>query len=142
MNLRQLIPRKRTRWLIGGSAAVISYLYFTDPNDGALTAAFIGQLATPVIAVWFAFLARKAIFDYLDIEEVYRKAKESTVGAGLIFLGTCIVFFGLLGLFGASARAQDVNTYIPAQATQHVYVLKAEQKKEWPSHSSPFILPG
>ncbi len=73
--------RKRNYFLVGGSFLVVLYLYLTDPNGGAMTAIFLQQLATPVIAVWFAYLARKALFDYLDMEELYARAKESSIGA-------------------------------------------------------------
>lgn len=132
--MKNLLPRKRTRWLIGGSLAVLGYLFYSDPNDGALTVAFLAQLATPILAVWFAYIARKALFDYLDMEELLSKAKQSTVGAAIAFLAVCLVFYGLLGLFGPSARAQDVRTYIPTQAYEYVSTVKAEQYSLWPDH--------
>lgn len=126
--------RHRNYTLVGGSLLVILFLYLTDPNGGAITATFLGQLATPVIAVWFAYLARKALFDYLDMEELYAKAKESTTGSAIVFVGVCLVFFGLLGLFGSSARAQDVNTYIPPKATSYLPTVKAELNTLWVNH--------
>jgi hypothetical protein len=126
--------RKRNYFLAGGSFLVLLFAYFSDPNGGALTLAWLQQLTMPVVAVWFAYLARKALFDYLDMEELLAKAKESTVGAAITFLAVCLVFFGLLGLFGNSARAQDVTTYIPAKAYIHIPVLRTEQYRLWPDH--------
>lgn len=129
--------RKRTLWLAGGSFLVLLYLLLTDPNDGILTATFIAQLATPIIAVWFAFLVRKALFDYIDMGELFNKAKESAVGAAIVFAGVCIVMFGLLALFGSSARAQDVKTYIPEKAHTYLPVVITEQKNIWFNHPKP-----
>lgn len=126
--------RKRNYWLAGGSAIVLLFAYLSDPNGGALTAAWLQQLTMPVVAVWFAYLARKALFDYLDMEELLAKAKQSTVGAAISFLAVCIVFFGLLGLFGTSARAQDVTTYVPVKAHIHLPTVKSEQYRLWPDH--------
>lgn len=125
--------RKRNLVLIGGSFLVIAFLYHTDPNDGALTASFLQQLTTPIVAVWFAYAARKALFDYVDMEELYQKAKDSATGAGITFLGICVVFFALLGLFG-SAKASEVTTYVPTKAAVYIPVVKAEQKALWVNH--------
>ncbi len=120
-----------------GSLAVLAYLYLTDPNNGALLPAFMGQLATPILAVWFAFLMRKVLMDYVNVEELYNKLKETSVGSGIGFLGVCLVMFALLGLFGGQVRAQPVETYIPVQAKEHIVVLRKEQVEYWPT--SPFL---
>jgi hypothetical protein len=126
--------RKRNYWLAGGSFLVLLFTYLTDPNGGALTVAWLQQLSMPVVAVWFAYLARKALFDYIDMGELLDKAKQSTVGAAISFLAICLVFFGLLGLFGNSARAQDVRTYIPPKAYTHLPTVIVEQQRLWPDH--------
>lgn len=129
--------RFRNLFMIGGTLIVLVYLFYSDPNHGNLTVPFLAKLATPVIAVWFAHLARKALFDYLDMGTVYRKARETATGAGLVFLGLCIVIFGLLGLFGSQVYAQSVHTYIPPQAHQHLPTLVSEQQQHWPQHPKP-----
>lgn len=126
--------------LVGGTLIIAAYLLVSDPNDGTLTLTFFAKLATPVIAVLFAHLARKALFDYLDMGLLFKKAKETATGAGLVFLGICIVIFGLLGLFGSQVYAQDVKTYIPQQAYTHVPTLVAEQKRLWRDHPKPGLL--
>lgn len=126
--------RKRNYVLVGGSIFVLLYQYFTDPNGGAITATWLGQLATPIVAVWFAFLASRAIFDSMHVGELYQKAKESTVGAALIFVGICIVMFGLLGLFGTSAHGQTVSTYIPEKAYTYIPMVRTELYSLWPEH--------
>ena len=132
--------RRRNLVLIGGSLLVISLLFLTDPDNGSLTLAYLQQLSTPVIAVWFAFLARKALFDYLDVEDVFKKAMETATGAGYVFLGICLVFFGLLGLFGNSARAQSVDTFIPEKAVTYLPMLRVEQEKFWADHPKDICL--
>ena len=132
--MRELL-RFRNIFLVLGSIAIIAYLYISDPNPGhGTTLVFLGTLATPVIAVFFAHLARKALFDYLDMGQLYRKAKETATGAGLIFLGICLVMFGLLGLFGSQVYAQDVKTYVPTQARLYLPELKKEINTYWADH--------
>lgn len=126
--------RLRKVVLIGGSLLVVLYLFLSDPNDGELTIPFLAKLATPIIAVWFAHIARKALFDYIDMQAIAKKARETATGSGLVFLGVCIVIFGLLGLFGSQVYAQDVQTYIPPQAQQHLPTLQLEKDRYWPLH--------
>lgn len=133
--------RFRNIFLVLGSIAIVAYLYVTDPNPGyGRTVVFLGTLATPVIAVFFAHLARKALFDYLDMGQLYRKAKETATGSGLVFLGICIVVFGLLGLFGSNVNAQEVRTYVPTAALAHLPTLKSEVAKYYPNHPKPISL--
>ena len=126
--------RFRNLFMVGGSLIVMLYLFLSDPNGGNLTIPFLAKLATPIIAVFFAHWARKALFDYLDMGQLYRKARETATGAGLAFVGLCIVIFGLLSLFGSQVYAQDVKTYIPVQAVQHIHTLRSEQQVLWSDH--------
>lgn len=128
--------RKRNYVLVGGSFLVILFLYLTDPNDGALTLSFIQQLVTPIVAVWFAYLARTALFDYVDMQVLYDSAKKSSVGSAIAFVGLCLVLFGLLGLFGNSARAAE-TTEIPVKAALYIPIVKAEQQTLWVDHPKP-----
>lgn len=111
-----------------GSLVVLAALLASDPENGLLTGMLVLGLVTPVLAVAFAHLARKALFDYLDMGEYADKAKESPTGAGLVFLGICLVIYGLLGLFGKSAHAQ-----IPPRAFEHLPTLSAEVSANWPN---------
>jgi hypothetical protein len=131
--------RFRNLFLAGGSALTLGVLLFSDPNGGALTASTLIQLATAVIAVGFAHLARRALFDYLNLEVLYQKAKESATGAGLVFLGVCVVLFGLLGLFGGQVHAAELNpsTYVPKNATVYLPVLQSEKDRVWSDHPNP-----
>ena len=134
--------RFRNIFTLGGTLVIMVYLYISDPNDGGLTLPFLAKLATPVVAVFFAHWARKALFDYLDMGQLYRKAKETATGAGLTFLGICIVIFGLLSLFGSQVYAQDIRTYVPPQAIQHLPTLRSEQERFWADHPNPFTSQG
>ena len=135
--------RSRNFILVGGTLLVMLFLYWSDPNGGALTATLAAQLATPVIAVWFSHLARKALFDWADMLELYNKAKESAVGAAIIFASMCAVLFALLGLFGnqvkAEVRTPSVTTYIPTQAHTYLPTLRSEQAAYWSAHPKPGI---
>jgi hypothetical protein len=132
--------RFRNIFMIGGTIIVMVYLYLSDPNGGNLTIPFLAKLATPVVAVWFAHLARRALFDYADMETLLKKARETATGAGLAFLGLCLIIYGLLSLFGSQVYAQPVASYIPEQAHQHLSTLQLEKNRVWAAHPKPHTL--
>lgn len=134
--------RFRHLFLLGGGIIVLAALLFTDPDGGVSTGMLMLKMVIPVLAILFAHVARKALFDYdeADFQSLLRKASESPTGAGLALVAIAIVIFGLLGLFGGNAHAQDVRTYIPAQAATYQSTLQAEQRKFWSDHPSPYLL--
>jgi hypothetical protein len=118
-----------------GSVLTLMSLFYSDPNGGAMTVTMLQYLAIGFIAVGFAHLTRKALFDYLNMKELYEKAKESAVGSAIVFAGVCIVVFGLLGLFGNQARAETgLSTVIPVQAATHLPTLVSTKKQVWDDH--------
>ena len=68
-------------------------------------------------------------------------AGENPIGAGLALIALAIVAYGLMGLFGGLARAQDVRAYIPAAAEAHRSAFQAEQARHWPDHPRRELLP-
>lgn len=134
--------RFRHLFLLVGTGLVLSALLFTDPDGGLSTGMLLLSTVTPIIALLFAHLARKALFDYpeADAQRLFSKAVEGSTGAGLALVALSIVIYGLLGLFGSKAHAQDVRTYIPAQAENYRGMLRAEVNANWPSHPAPHLL--
>lgn len=140
------ILRFRNLFLIGGSALVLAALFATDPDQSrgyVATKILLLALVTPLLAVAFAHLARKALHDYpeADARKLFAKAGEQPTGAGLALVALAIVIYGLLALFGSVARAQDVRTFIPPQAEQHRATLRHELASAWPDHPMPRSVP-
>ena len=123
--------RTRHTVLLGGSAALLAGLVMTDPNRGITTGIMLMSIAVGLLAVLFAHIARKALFDYpeADMRSLFRIARESAIGAGLALVAMAIVISGLLGLFGRAAHA-----LLP--------VLRAEIRTSWPSHPMPAYMGG
>jgi hypothetical protein len=137
--------RQRHIFTWAGSAAVLLALLATDPDHGIGTGMVLLGLATPIIAIAFAHLARKALFDYkaADMERLFTEAAKSPVGAGLALIALAMVLNGMLGLFGKSAHAAvDVRTFVPAQAKTFAPMLRYEQRKYWPDHPRAVVLAG
>lgn len=135
--------RFRHIFLIGGSAIVLAALYLTDPDHGVTTAMLLLSLVTPLLAVGFVHLARKALHDYpeADARNLFRKAGEHPIGAGLALIALAIIAYGLMGLFGGMAHAQNVRTYIPPAAQTYRATLHTEQVQFWGDHPRSEALP-
>ena len=82
-----------------GSLLVLILLLLSDPQAGVIAqlpfgAATVGLILNLVISIFFVgFLhfSRKALIDYVDLSEFFKKAAESSTGAGL-----ALVFVGLM----------------------------------------------
>ncbi|HWI02409.1 MAG TPA: hypothetical protein VNT52_01025 [Acidimicrobiales bacterium] len=120
--------------------AVLAYLFHTDPDGGLATRDMLTGLVSVCVAVVVAHFARKSIFDYLKMQRVFEAAMRSPTGAGLVFLGVCLVLGALLLVAAPRAHAQDVRTYVPAGAHEYALTLKAEQMRLWPTHPRPAML--
>jgi hypothetical protein len=84
---------------------------------------------TPLIAVLFAHMARKALHDYpeADARRLFDKARESPIGAGLALIALAVVLSALLGRFGRSANAQP-----HPRAVALAPIVNAEIVQHWP----------
>lgn len=130
----------RNMSLVVLTGLVLLAKYITDPTAGAVTTEFILYVSTPVLVIMLTHWLRKLLFPYVDMGDLYTKAKNSAVGAGLTFLGMAVVMYALMSLFGPSARAQDVTTYIPEQAYKYAPILVSEQERVWAEHPKPMSL--
>lgn len=131
--------RTRHNVLLGGSVALLVLLLATDPARGVTTGLFVMSIASGILSVLAAHVARKALFDYpaADMEQLMRRASQSSVGAGLALVAMAIVISALLGLFGRAAHAQ-----VPDAARPVLPVLQAEIHAAWPDHPMPAYFGG
>lgn len=141
--------RFRNIYLVAVMAAVLVGLFLTDPLGGSVTASWLLGAARFVVGVGLIFTGWKALSDYkdgvADGEALHLAASKSPIGAGLALVYRGLVFVALAIVFWAvagNANAQDVRTYIPAQAPQHLPTLKALQVKHWPTMPAPEVLAG
>lgn len=135
-------PRSRHSLLLGGSALVLAVLIATDPAGGVSTALLGVSLTTNLLALLLTHISRKGLLDYpeADMQDLFRRARQSSTGSGLALVAISIVLYGLMGLFGRAAHAQGLQH--PAQALQHLPALQAEIQAHWPSHPMPAYFGG
>ena len=82
-------------------------------------------LSWTALCVALAHSARKALFDYANGRQAWLKALEHPIGAGLAFLGLCVVAAVLVLAFTGFARAQGVP--LLAQQLAPLVVQEIEQ---------------
>lgn len=127
--------------LVALTVLLLAIKFLTDPTAGAVTYEFLIYLTTPILVVLAGHWLRKLLFPYVSMEDLYESAKTSTVGSAITFLGMCLFVMAIYGLFGPSARAQDVNTYIPAGAKTYLPMLQLETAIYWPDLPKKHISP-
>jgi hypothetical protein len=134
--------RMRHLFILIGSLIVLAGLFITDPDGGRATSIWLLSLGSGVLAVGFAHYGRKALHDYpeANFQRLLGKASEHPIGAGLACIALAIVFQALTGLFHV-AHAQDVRTFVPPAAAQHLPTLRADIDQAWPDHPLREVLP-
>src|SRR5574340_792931 len=116
------------------AAAVIVWSAATDPDHGAETFVRLQWLAWVVVVAGPVYLLRRALMDGARSRAAYLKAMEHPIGAGLVFVGLCLLT-GMLFL-ASQARAAE----LPPGAVQYLPVLQAEQRAHWPDMPMPSTL--
>lgn len=96
--------RARNFLIFGVAIAVVVALLLTDPDKGASTGFGLLAIAGGFIAVAAAHFARKGLFDYVDMGELYDSARMNPIASAVVFLSVCIVLASLLFLFGGLLR--------------------------------------
>lgn len=101
--------RTRNLYAIGGIILVVSLWLLTDPDLGLVTQLSVGAgliatlvlLSKGILGPALLYLTRKAMFDYkvADMEELGKKAAESSIGAGLYAIAIsvmCLAFSAVI----------------------------------------------
>ncbi len=104
--MKTLLKSARTWGLAVVPLLVIAWLYLTDPDNGASTRDMLQGIAAGALAVTLCYLARKAVLNYIKLEDIVEAAKRSATGAGLVFLGV-MIFMSALLLMLVPSRAPD-----------------------------------
>lgn len=104
--------RFRNVFLGVGSALVTAVLLMSDPDSGfvrnlpfgAGTLSFLIILVSSILYVGLLHLSRKGLFDYLDLEEYFKKAKLSPEGAGMALIAVGLFSIAIAIVILAAAK--------------------------------------
>ncbi|MCB5187381.1 hypothetical protein LG200_05100 [Methylobacillus caricis] len=106
----------------------------------------------PAFAVWGLFsglalyavalshVVRRILFPKVEMGRTACIASQTSTGAGLVFIGVCLVLSSTLLLLGNVAQASDQP--IPKNAHAYLPLLKTEQQTWWPKAPMPALLAG
>lgn len=95
--------RFRYTYMIIGTILALALALLADPDlrlitnltFGASTLVGLIILSKAVLYVGVLHLSRKALLDYLDLEDLFRRAKQSPEGAGSAIIGVGLIFIAL-----------------------------------------------
>ena len=100
--------RFRNLYIGVGSLLVLLIVFLTDPSVGVVAqlpvgSGTVGLIVNMLVSMWFVGLlhfSRKAILDYLDLEEFFKQAIKSPEGAAqaMIAVGLMMVAIAIVVL--------------------------------------------
>lgn len=103
--------RFRTVFLGIGSLLVWALIFLSDPSSGFISQLPFGSstlktilnLVDSLLYIGLLHLARKALVDYIDLEDYFKKALESSQGSGLALIAVGLVMVSISMVVIASA---------------------------------------
>ncbi len=95
-----------------GSILVIISLFLSDPSVGFIAQLPVGSgtiglllgLVVSILYIALVHLARKGLFDYLDLEKFFIKAYETPQGAGLALIAVAVAMVAIAIAIHAAAK--------------------------------------
>lgn len=117
-------------WVLWAAAlGVMAWFLATDPDGGLQMRTQLQTLFGVVAAAPVVYLLRRALMDNARSWEAARLAMETPTGAGLVFLGLCL----LTGLLFLAVAPRALAVPLPSGAVQYLPTLAAEIDDVWPS---------
>lgn len=134
--MRKMLSKYRFWVMWAAALLVLGWYWLTDPDGGAETLARLQWLSWLLIVAGPVYLMRRALMDGARSKEAFRRALESPTGAGLVFIGLCLLTGLLFMAFAGQARAGEwpdkgaANP--PLQSVHYLPILQSEIIDHWP----------
>lgn len=86
-----------------GSVLTIVMLLLSDPSGGILqgmtygsgTVSLVIKLLTSILYVGVLYLSTKVLLDFVDLEDLYKKASRTSEGAGSVVIGIGLMIIAI-----------------------------------------------
>lgn len=103
--------RFRDIYLGVGSVLVLAVVFMSDPSVGLISqlpfgSSTLGLIINIIISLFYIGLlhySRKALIDYIDMEVFFKKALESSQGAGMALIGVGLIMASIALVIVAAA---------------------------------------
>lgn len=103
--------RFRDIYLGVGSVLVLAVVFMSDPSVGLISqlpfgSSTLGLIINIIISLFYIGLlhySRKALIDYIDMEVFFKKALESSQGAGMALIGVGLIMVSIALVIVAAA---------------------------------------
>lgn len=103
--------RFRDIYLGVGSVLVLAVVFMSDPSVGLISqlpfgSSTLGLIINIIISLFYIGLlhySRKALIDYIDMEVFFKKALESSQGAGMALIGMGLIMVSIALVIVAAA---------------------------------------
>lgn len=124
-------------WIMWAAVAAVAAWYLLSDPDGGLQ--FKGQLQAllgVIVAAPVVYLLRRALMDKTRSWVAAQRAMDNPIGAGLVFLGLCL----LTGMLFLAVAPRALAGALPPGAVELLPALKAEIGARWSGLSMPSVL--
>lgn len=118
--------------------AVVGWYWTTDPDGGAETLMRLQWMAWLFVVSGPVYLLRRALMDGAKSRVALGKALETPAGAGMVFLGLCILTGLLFLAFASRASAAGMTV----KALPYLPVLQQEVDTYWPDAPGRAVFAG
>jgi hypothetical protein len=115
---------------------VLGWLASTDGFGGQETVVWMQSLLKGVFVLSLAYVSRRILCDGANARELLNASAKHPVGAGLSFLGVCLLTGLLVLAWSGHVRAED----LPPGARMYGPVLKREMSAHWQGMPLPSAL--
>ena len=103
--------RFRDIYLGVGSVLVLAVVFMSDPSVGLISqlpfgSSTLGLIINIIISLFYIGLlhySRKALIDYIDMEVFFKKALETSQGAGMALIGVGLIMVSIAMVIVAAA---------------------------------------
>lgn len=128
--LIKMLKQYRVWVLVVAALAVVGWFWHTDPAGGADTLLRLQWVVWLVVVAGPVYLIRRALMDGARSREAFREGMKTPTGAGLIFLGLCILTGMLFLAMAGQARGANLP---PKASAEYLPVLAEELATHWPA---------